>query len=286
MTSRVPFVGPSYKLDTLEADCQRVVNMYPAADEVGGGKTGVYLESIPGLDLFSPEAPPTPPVCNLSAFPVIEADEAMHFLDNFTGTNGEDLELHESDLNPSETGWEVNSEGPQAFLLDGSVIGEGSPLNAMTAYQNVPGIYGFSESNRLRIRAVVGLFGQSSENPAEADIAITADGVPNSQITLIFSESEGIRLQWDYSEFLAFVTDSVPLPYCEWVDVDVYITQNESDPYTIQIYVNGELAIEAEAPEAYDFNSSDTTALALTLFNETSNAIRVAAVVLAYGPLA
>lgn len=49
----IPFVGPSYKLQLLNADCQRVVNMYPVANEVGGGATGVYLESIPGLDVFS-----------------------------------------------------------------------------------------------------------------------------------------------------------------------------------------------------------------------------------------
>lgn len=57
----VPFVGPSYKLNTPESDVQRVVNMYPVANEVQGGKTGVYLEAIPGLDVFSPVPAPPPP---------------------------------------------------------------------------------------------------------------------------------------------------------------------------------------------------------------------------------
>lgn len=57
---QVPFVGPSYRLNSREADGQRVVNMYPTRNEVQGGKTGVYLESIPGLDLFS-DGTPTPP---------------------------------------------------------------------------------------------------------------------------------------------------------------------------------------------------------------------------------
>lgn len=48
----VPFVGPSYELNT-RADVQRVVNLYPVANEVAGGKADSYLESVPGLDVFS-----------------------------------------------------------------------------------------------------------------------------------------------------------------------------------------------------------------------------------------
>lgn len=49
----VPFVGPSYELNTRDADVQRAVNLYPVANEVIGGKAESYLESIPGLDVFS-----------------------------------------------------------------------------------------------------------------------------------------------------------------------------------------------------------------------------------------
>lgn len=54
----VPFVGPSYQLNT-RADVQRVVNLYPVANEVEGGKADAYLESVPGLDVFS--SPPGGP---------------------------------------------------------------------------------------------------------------------------------------------------------------------------------------------------------------------------------
>lgn len=51
----VPFAGPSYTLNTREADVQRTVNLFPVVNEVAGGKADAYLESVPGLDLFSSE---------------------------------------------------------------------------------------------------------------------------------------------------------------------------------------------------------------------------------------
>ena len=45
------FVGPSYKLDSVNVDCQRCVNLYPEAIESGTGKGGqrYYLRPTPGL---------------------------------------------------------------------------------------------------------------------------------------------------------------------------------------------------------------------------------------------
>lgn len=57
----VPFIGPSYSLNTRKADVQRSVNCYPVANEVAGGKTGEYMQSVAGLDLFSPVYVPAPP---------------------------------------------------------------------------------------------------------------------------------------------------------------------------------------------------------------------------------
>lgn len=60
----IPFIGPSYALDTGKADRQRVINMFPVANEVAGGKTGSYFQSVPGLDVFSaPYVPPPPHIC-------------------------------------------------------------------------------------------------------------------------------------------------------------------------------------------------------------------------------
>lgn len=49
----IPFVGPSYTLDTRTADVQRVVNLYVAPNESGSAKTGLMLKSIPGLLNFA-----------------------------------------------------------------------------------------------------------------------------------------------------------------------------------------------------------------------------------------
>jgi hypothetical protein len=49
----IPFVGPSYQLNTRKADVQRTVNMFVIKTEVAGGKSAIYLESIPGLTVFS-----------------------------------------------------------------------------------------------------------------------------------------------------------------------------------------------------------------------------------------
>lgn len=49
----IPFVGPSYSLNTRKADVQRAVNLYPVTNEVAGGKSESYLQAVAGLDLFS-----------------------------------------------------------------------------------------------------------------------------------------------------------------------------------------------------------------------------------------
>ena len=49
----IPFVGPSYQLNTRKADVQRTVNMFVVRNEVAGGKSQMYLESVPGLNIFS-----------------------------------------------------------------------------------------------------------------------------------------------------------------------------------------------------------------------------------------
>jgi hypothetical protein len=43
------FVGPTYQLQNISANCQRCINLYPQADESGAGKGRAYLLSTPGL---------------------------------------------------------------------------------------------------------------------------------------------------------------------------------------------------------------------------------------------
>lgn len=64
MPDRVPFVGGSYPLRRKKADVQRSINLMPTPIESGSGKSGNYLQSIPGLTQFSdaPPLPPNPPV--------------------------------------------------------------------------------------------------------------------------------------------------------------------------------------------------------------------------------
>jgi hypothetical protein len=47
------FVGPSYHINARKADVQRAVNVFPVVNEVAGGKSVAYLDSIPGLVSFS-----------------------------------------------------------------------------------------------------------------------------------------------------------------------------------------------------------------------------------------
>jgi hypothetical protein len=49
----IPFIGPSYQLDTRKADTQRSVNLFLKSVESGTGKARYILESVPGLDLFA-----------------------------------------------------------------------------------------------------------------------------------------------------------------------------------------------------------------------------------------
>lgn len=50
----VGFIGPSYKLQSVNADCQRCINLYPEINELGTGKEGdvACLVGTPGLSLL------------------------------------------------------------------------------------------------------------------------------------------------------------------------------------------------------------------------------------------
>lgn len=47
------FIGPSYTLNARKADVQRAVNLMPVTVEVPGGKSVAYLDSVPGVAIFS-----------------------------------------------------------------------------------------------------------------------------------------------------------------------------------------------------------------------------------------
>jgi len=46
-------VGPSYVLQNRDADVQRSVNLFPVVNEVQGARSVAYLDSVPGLTVFS-----------------------------------------------------------------------------------------------------------------------------------------------------------------------------------------------------------------------------------------
>lgn len=50
--AQIPFVGPSYALRSVTADCQRTVNLYPDINELQQGKVNVFLMGTPGLKEF------------------------------------------------------------------------------------------------------------------------------------------------------------------------------------------------------------------------------------------
>lgn len=57
--ARFGFCGPSYQSESVNADCQRSVNLYPETNESGQGNSAVILRRSPGLSIFCalPEGP-------------------------------------------------------------------------------------------------------------------------------------------------------------------------------------------------------------------------------------
>ncbi len=47
------FIGPSYTLDSVKAECQRTVNLYPELDETGQGKNKFTFAGTPGVKFFA-----------------------------------------------------------------------------------------------------------------------------------------------------------------------------------------------------------------------------------------
>lgn len=56
---RFGFCGPSYQSESVNADCQRSVNLYPETNESGQGNSAVIMRRSPGLSIFCtlPESP-------------------------------------------------------------------------------------------------------------------------------------------------------------------------------------------------------------------------------------
>lgn len=54
-------VGPSYTSQSLNADCQRTVNLYPEVVESGTGNSNIVLYPSPGTKEFVEIVPPAPP---------------------------------------------------------------------------------------------------------------------------------------------------------------------------------------------------------------------------------
>jgi len=61
---KFPLIGPSYTSQSLNADCQSTINLYPESIESGAGNNDIVLYPTPGLKSFvdlTPAAPPSPP---------------------------------------------------------------------------------------------------------------------------------------------------------------------------------------------------------------------------------
>lgn len=50
--AQIPFIGPSYSLRSVSADGQKTINMYPDINELGQGKSNIFLTGTPGLKSF------------------------------------------------------------------------------------------------------------------------------------------------------------------------------------------------------------------------------------------
>lgn len=48
----IPFVGPSYQLDSRSASVQRTINLVPVPIEPGNETTGWVFKDLPGLTVF------------------------------------------------------------------------------------------------------------------------------------------------------------------------------------------------------------------------------------------
>lgn len=68
----IPFVGGSYELNVRKADVQRAVNLFPVMNEVPGGKSIAYLDSIPGLMAFSVDTKVTGAILLESGFYLLQ----------------------------------------------------------------------------------------------------------------------------------------------------------------------------------------------------------------------
>lgn len=76
------FVGPSYVLHARKADVQRSVNMFPVINEINGGKSVAYLESVPGLTPFSTDATVTGAILTNDGFYLLTEDGFRILLGN------------------------------------------------------------------------------------------------------------------------------------------------------------------------------------------------------------
>lgn len=103
------FIGPSYTLQSYNVDCQRCINLYPEADEMGTGKDGevASLVGTPGLRLL----------CTLPSSPVRGAYRDSK--GQLWAVGGNKLYKISSSWGFAEIGTLNTSQGPVSFADNG-----------------------------------------------------------------------------------------------------------------------------------------------------------------------
>lgn len=240
----VPFVGPSYTLNTRKADVQRTVNMFPVANEVAGGKSAAYLESVPGLVVFSgTDKDPT----------IDEHIGSVQFLSHFNGADGSQ---------------DFVDEFGSSMVVTPS--GSGLQLSAAFATFGATGAYG-TAGRSIYVTELIGVLLQP-QFTIEAFIKITAPTIsPNPVVALRIATSDGsysVELYGENSPPRRYFIGRNPFGYLEGpaAEYDVFPWNGRSTHLALTRDAAGVLRLFVDGVLVDSHSGGPATARAITVF--------------------
>jgi len=201
---RFSFVGPSYTLQSLTAECERTINLYPERIESGRGKNseGLWLMGTPGLKLF----------CALPVHTDWEPPQTVQKM--FSAFNGRAFaiagsvlwELHAdgtytalATLNSATGRYSVASNGPQVLIVsDGSAW-------LMNEYNIVMPVSGGELP--VQVAGIDGYFITLKKDSRQFQISGLLDGTAWDGLDFALAEGSGdnlIAIFADHRELWAF----------------------------------------------------------------------------------
>jgi hypothetical protein len=240
----IPFVGPTYNLETREAAVQRTINMEPLPQEPGNERTAWVFQDVPGLVLAT-DFPAVATETVLFLFHMIGDEPTSEGAAEFVGP-GQAFDQTGANWDATNVGSEIFSSFPYpkfgvAGLLDASGVmwvRDDSPTNP-----EVPGEFSTVGKTTLQISTWIFVQANSTVPPVLLEISVGKFAYPFGSSTLILrvtGDGDVFQAQvaWQPSDFGEQSSNPASVPTYGWVNL-VLSYYKIGEFANVELYIDG-----------------------------------------------